>query len=112
MPGGNPVGEFEHLVLLAVARVGDEAYGMTVRREIESRTGRDVSIGSVYRTLSRLASKGLLSSRRESEPTPVRGGRARRFFRLTEEGRTALVESRRMIDRMWDGVELERGGGS
>lgn len=106
MPKGDLVGEFEHLVLLAVVRLGDEAYGMTVRREIEERTGRDVTIGAVYRTLERLARKGLVESRREARHTPVRGGRARRFFRLTREGHTALSESRRMLDRMWEGVRL------
>jgi DNA-binding PadR family transcriptional regulator len=100
------LGEFEHLVLLAVARLGDEGYGMTIRREIESRTGRDVSIGAVYTTLDRLEQKGLLASR-VGEPSPHRGGRARRHFELLEPGARALRDSRRILTAMWKDVSLD-----
>src|SRR5690606_15338424 len=99
------LGEFELLVILAVARLGEEGYGVSVRREIAQRTGREVSIGAVYATLDRLERKGLLSSR-EGEPTARRGGRAKRHFRLEAAGEAALERTRRVLDRMWDGVGL------
>ena len=106
MAKGDLLGEFEQIVLLAVVRLGNEAYGMTVRREIEGRTGRLTSIGAVYRTLSRLEKKGLLSSG-ERDPTPVRGGKAKRFYELGPVGARALRLSRQMLDSMWEGVEVE-----
>lgn len=98
------LGEFEHLLLLAVLRLGDEAYGVTMRREIESRTGRSVSLGAVYPTMDRLEEKGFVSSKM-SEPTHERGGRSRRYFRLEPEGLAALDEAREAFEAMWDGVE-------
>jgi PadR family transcriptional regulator len=108
MGKGDFLGEFEQVVLLAVARLGDEGYGVTVRREIQRRTGRDVSVGSVYATLARLEEKGLIASR-EGESSPRRGGRARRHFRVEPAGVVALEAARGMLDRMWDGVELRAG---
>ena len=105
MAKGDLLGEFEQMVLLAVARLRAEGYGVTLRQEIAERTGRDVSIGSVYATLDRLESKGLLTSR-ESDPEPVRGGRARRLFRIEAAGMRALEESRRMMEALWDGVDF------
>jgi PadR family transcriptional regulator PadR len=105
MGKGDFLGEFEHLVLLAVVRVGEDAYGMPVRREIRRATGRDVTIGAVYSTLDRLERKGLLSSHR-TEPEARPGGRSRRQFEITDDGREALAESRAFIERMWRGVEL------
>ncbi|HSM04500.1 MAG TPA: helix-turn-helix transcriptional regulator [Longimicrobiales bacterium] len=105
MAKGDLLGEFEQMVLLAVARLEGEGYGVTLRQEIAGRTGRDVSIGSVYSTLDRLESKGLLRSS-ESDPEPVRGGRARRLFRIEAAGQRALEESRRMMDALWDGVDF------
>ena len=105
MAKGDLLGEFEQMVLLAVARLRAEGYGVTLRQEIAERTGRDVSIGSVYATLDRLESKGLLTSR-ESDPEPVRGGRARRLFRIEAAGIRALEESRRMMEALWDGVDF------
>lgn len=105
MAKGDFLGEFEQVVLLAVARLGEEGYGVTVRREIEERTGREVSVGAVYATLDRLESKGLLRSW-EGEPTPVRGGRARRHFAVEPVGVRALRETRSMMASLWDGVEL------
>lgn len=100
-------GEFEQLVLLAVARLGDEGYGVSIRREIEERAEREVSVGAVYATLSRLEDKGLVSSW-EGEPEARRGGRARRHYRLEPEGARTLRAARGMMDRMWDGVDLGR----
>ena len=103
------LGEFEQMVLLAVARLQGEGYGVSLRSEIEERTGRDVSVGSVYSTLDRLESKGLVSSR-EGDPTPVRGGRAKRLFRIQPAGERALAETRAMMDALWEGVEVPGTG--
>src|SRR5437870_5184902 len=83
------LGSLEHIVLLAVLRLRDTAYGMTVRQEIASITGRDVTIGAVYTTLTRLESKGFICSR-AGEPTAERGGRAKRYYEVTAVGREAL----------------------
>lgn len=111
MSGDAYLGEFEHLVLLAVAQLDGDGYGVTVRREIHDRTGRDASIGAVYATLGRLEEKGLARSR-TGDPTPERGGRAKRLFRLTPEGAAALRESRRILERMWEGVDPRARPGS
>lgn len=100
----NALGSLEHIVLLAVMRLGSNAYGMTVRREIESATGRDISIGAVYATLLRLESKGLIRSQ-AGEPTPERGGRAKRFFRMTASGETALRNTHDTIRKMSAGLK-------
>ena len=102
----NYLGEFEQIVLLAVFRVADEAYGIPIRLEIEKRTGRKVSIGALYATLDRLEAKGYLHSR-FADPTPQRGGRAKRYFRLLPAGLDALSESKAMYDSMWHGVRLK-----
>jgi DNA-binding PadR family transcriptional regulator len=105
MPPRNGPGEFEEIVLLVVARLEGEGYGVTVRREIEVRTGRSPALGAVYATLERLEAKGWVRSR-EGEKTPVRGGRARRHFALTAEGARALRETRAAHERLWEGLEL------
>lgn len=110
MGRGDFLGEFEQVVLLAVARLEERGYGVTVRKEIERRTGREVSVGSVYSTLARLEEKGLVSSW-EGEPEPRRGGRARKHFRLQPAGVRALEAVRDMMDALWDGLELEAGTG-
>lgn len=97
------LGEFEQLVLLAIVQLGDEAYGMTIRRQIEERTGRSVSIGALYTALERLERKGYVASTL-SDPTPQRGGRAKRLFQLRKSGAAALRRSRDTLDRMWAGV--------
>lgn len=99
------IGAFEEQVLLALAHLGDDAYGMTVRRAIESRTGRDVAIGAVYSTIDRLEQKGLVESRLDAGGSE-RSGRARRFIALSPEGAAALRRSREMHDRMWRGIDL------
>jgi len=106
---GDLLGEFEHLVLLAVLRLSDAAYGMSVRREIADRTGRDVSIGAVYATLDRLATKGLVISAL-SDPTPERGGRAKRSFRLTGAGISAVNRTRQDLSNMLEGLEFPAPG--
>jgi DNA-binding PadR family transcriptional regulator len=105
MGGGSFIGEFEQVVLLAVARL-DDAYGMTVRREIERQTGRDVSIGSVYITLDRLLAKGYVAEH-PGDPTPTRGGRSRRLFTLTKAGAAVLETARATQEAMWRGVNLK-----
>jgi PadR family transcriptional regulator, regulatory protein PadR len=102
--------EFELFVLLALARLRDNAYGVTVRREIEERGGRPVSIGAVYATLARLADKGLVESEL-SEPVAVRGGRSRRYYHLTDAGERVLARSLAMLGRMAAGLELLRPAG-
>ena len=99
------MGEFEQLVLLAVLRLGDQAYGMAVRAELEARTGRDVSYGAVYTTLDRLEEKGYVAHRM-GEATPERGGRAKKYFRALPEGREALRATQQALTVMWKGVRL------
>jgi PadR family transcriptional regulator, regulatory protein PadR len=98
-----PLGTFEEQVLVAVLRTGDDAYGMSVRREIEEVTGRDLAVGAVYATLDRLEAKGLLASRRAEMD-----GVSRRLFAVTTAGGRALADSRAMRERLWRGVELKR----
>lgn len=98
------LGEFEQIVLLAVLRLDENAYGVPVRREIEQRTGRSLTVGALYRTFDRLEEKGYLRSW-FSDPTPERGGRSKRYFRITAPGRAALRESRDALAAMWEGLE-------
>lgn len=106
---GNTLGEFEQMVLLAILHLGDDVYGVPVVEEIERRTGRSVARAAVYVTLRRLEKKGLLESWM-GEPTDERGGKARRMVRVREEGRRALVESRRTMEAMWKGLDVAEGG--
>jgi len=101
------LGEFEHIIVLALLRLEDRAYGVTVRQEIEMRIKREVSIGAVYATLDRLESKGYVKSRR-GDPTPERGGRSKRFFRVTAKGVTAVNRTQRALQTMSKGLELIR----
>lgn len=105
MAGRDYLGEFEHIVLLAVLRMGDQAYGVTVRREIEERTKREVSIGAIYATLDRLEAKGYVQSR-SGDPTPERGGRSKRFFRVTAQGVSAINRTHRALQRLTEGLDL------
>lgn len=101
------LGEFEHIVLLALLRLQDRAYGVTVRREIQARTNREVSIGAVYATLDRLQTKGYVKSFL-GEPTAERGGRSKRLFRITASGVTAVNRTQRALARMTEGLEHVR----
>jgi PadR family transcriptional regulator, regulatory protein PadR len=103
MARGDLLGSLEHIVLLALIRLGDNAYGMTVRREIEARTGRDLSIGAIYATLERLEAKGYIRSE-VGEPTAERGGRAKRLFRIEASGEAALDASQQALRSMTAGV--------
>lgn len=98
------LGTFEQIVMLAVLGLKDEAYGRAVLREVQSASqkGRSVSAGAVYATLDRVEAKGLLSSRIEPG-TPARGGRPRRFYRLTPAGAAALTQARLMLEKLWHG---------
>ena len=98
------LGEFEHMVLLAVMRLGEDAYAVSVRDEILRCTGRDVSRGSIYITLDRLETKGYLKSYL-ADPTPERGGRSKRFYALRPLAVNALKENRRALVALWRGLE-------
>jgi DNA-binding PadR family transcriptional regulator len=97
------LGALELAALLTVARLGNDAYGLAVRRDLADRTGRDYSVGAIYTTLQRLEDKGLLRSR-ASDPLPVRGGRSRRHFALTGAGARALREAERRAASLWAGI--------
>lgn len=97
------LGEFEQLILLALARLGDDAYGVTIRNILEERAGRQPSFGAIYSTLRRLEQKGLVRSYM-GEPEAVRGGKAKKHVVLTSRGRAALRESHAAIVRMAEGV--------
>ena len=100
------LGDFEQLVLLGVLQGGPEAYGVPIWREVETRTGRRVSLGAVYKTLDRLEAKGLARSAR-GEPTSERGGRSKRVYQLTAVGLRSLRASLDALARMTDGLEAE-----
>jgi PadR family transcriptional regulator PadR len=106
MAKGDHVGSFELLVLASLWRLGDAAYGVTIRQEIERRARRSASIGAVHATLARLADKGLVGFHL-SEPLPMRGGRARKCARLTAAGRRAFHEAMAEMRRMTEGMEPE-----
>lgn len=107
MSGRDYLGEFEHIIVLALLRLQDRAYGVTVRQEIEFRIKRDVSIGAVYATLDRLERKGYVKSHR-GDPTPERGGRSKRFFRVTAKGIGAVNRAQHALQSMTAGLEVIR----
>ena len=98
------LGEFEQLVLLAIAHLRGEAYAIPIAAEIERRTGRSVARAAVYVTLRRLEEKGFVSSWM-SDPTPERGGKGRRHVKLEAPGARALFEARHAAERMWQGLD-------
>jgi DNA-binding PadR family transcriptional regulator len=106
---GESLGEFEQLVMLAVLRLDEDAYGTSIREELKLRAERDVSPGAIFTTLERLESRGLVTSR-YGEPTPERGGRRKRFYHLSPHGRRLLSRSLDTVKRMARGLEpkLER----
>jgi PadR family transcriptional regulator PadR len=97
------VGGFEQLILFALVRLGPDAYGVTIRREIESRTGRAISSGALYTALDRLETRGFVSSRL-GEPTPERGGKRKRLYTLQPEGEHALARVYESLRQMASGV--------
>ena len=99
-------GEFELLVLLATLRLGDDAYGVTIREELEAETSRTLTLGSVYKTLGRLEGKGYLETRM-APPTRERGGRRKKLYTLTEVGREVAQRSLTDLKRMMRGLEPE-----
>jgi len=102
------LGEFEQLTLLAILRLGDEAYGVTIRAEISERAGRTVAPGALYTALERLEDKGLVKSR-IGDPTPQRGGRAKRFFTVTAPGLKALARAQQAFQRLLEGLDVLGG---
>lgn len=109
MGHGDQLAAFEQLVLLALLSLeDDEAYGMNIRRVLLEEAGRDVSVPTVYSALDRLESKGFVTSRL-GDPTPERGGRAKKLFRVEPEGVQALREVRRTLESMWElgGLDMD-----
>lgn len=96
-------GSLELTILVAVARLGDDAHGLAVRRDVSGRTGHDYSVGAIYTTLQRLEAKGLLTSH-ASDPLPVRGGRSRRHYAVSGAGKRALRTAERLTASVWAGV--------
>jgi DNA-binding PadR family transcriptional regulator len=105
MPSEQTLGEFEQIVLLAILRVGEDAYGVPIRAEIEACTGRDPAPGALYTTLDRLEAKGLVTSRM-GDPTPQRGGRARRYFEATPQAIAAVARAQSSYRKLMHGLEL------
>jgi len=97
------IGNFEFMILLALIRLGDNAYGVPITKEVEERSGREVSVASVYAALDRLSAKGLVISEL-GDPTPERGGRAKRFFRITAKGNREVRDTRRVLMNFWEGL--------
>jgi|SRR5690606_13781632 len=101
--------DFELMILLAILRIGDGAYGVPIAREIEATVGRRVLLGAAYAALERLERKGFVSSW-IGDPTPERGGRAKRFFRVTPRGVRAIRDTRQALTALWRGVpQLQEG---
>lgn len=107
MPKRANLGDFELMVMLALLRLGDDAYGVPISREIEQQSGREVALGSVYATLERLEGRGLVSSHL-GKPTAERGGKAKRYFHVTSNGLRKARETRQALIKLWQGLpELE-----
>jgi DNA-binding PadR family transcriptional regulator len=102
------LGNFELIVMLALMRLHEEAYGVTISREIEEQIGREVARASVYAVLERLESRGLVSSEL-GEPTPERGGRAKRYFHITAKGLREVHQTRRALTKLWKGLPQLEG---
>jgi PadR family transcriptional regulator PadR len=99
------LGEFEQMVLLAVLRLRDDAYGVTIRAEIAKRTGREIARGALHTTLDRLEEKGCLRSRM-GDPTPQRGGRAKRYYTVTALGLRSVTEAQRAFRNLLEGLPI------
>jgi DNA-binding PadR family transcriptional regulator len=103
------LGEFEHIVLLTLLRLETNAYGAAIRQLLQSEIDRDVALGALYSTLERMEKKGLVVSKL-GESTAQRGGRPKRFFSVTSEGKAALKHAKQAMDTMWQGITLKVGG--
>ena len=109
MKPGSRLSDFELIVMLVLLRLGDDAYGVPIAREIEEQTKREVKLGSVYATLERIEEKGFVVSEL-GEPTQERGGRAKRYFYVTKQGVRAVRETRQILTKLWQGVPKLEGG--
>jgi PadR family transcriptional regulator, regulatory protein PadR len=109
MPKPHYFGGFELLVMLTIIRLGEDAYGVPISREIERQTGRSVAFGTVYATLERLQRKGFVCSHL-GDATPERGGRAKRYFRATSTGLRTVRETKQSLIRLWRGLRELEGG--
>ena len=103
------LGNFELMVVLAILHVGEDAYGVPIAREREESSGKDVLLGSVYAALDRLEDKGLVSSRL-GDPTPERGGRAKKYFKVTAKGVREVRDAQRTLVKLWRGLPELQGG--
>jgi PadR family transcriptional regulator PadR len=108
MRKGDYLGQFELMVLLALMRLEDDAYGVTIANELEQQTGREVVVASVYATLERLQDRGLVSSSL-GDATPERGGRAKRYFRITAAGLREVRYARQSLMSLWKGLPELKG---
>lgn len=108
MRKGEYLGNFDLMLLLALMRLGDDAYGVTIAQELETQTGREVVVASVYATLDRLQERRLVASRL-GDATPERGGRAKRFFRITGAGLREVRNARRSLVNLWTGLPELKG---
>lgn len=111
MPRRGYLGEMELMVLLAVVRLGEDAYGVPISDELRALARREVAFGSLYAALDRLERKGFVSSSL-GDPTPERGGRAKRYFRVTPSGLRAVKSTRAALTSLWTGVPQIEGGRS
>lgn len=100
------LGEFEQFILLAILKLGENAYGSTIRQLLADTIQRDVTIGALYTTLERLEKKGLLESKM-GEATAERGGRAKKYFKVSAQGQSSLKRSKQALNSMWQGVALK-----
>lgn len=105
MSDSTRLGEFELIVLLAILRLGSNAYGASIKRLLTDEIARDVSIGALYATTERLQDKGLLTSK-VGDPTPERGGRAKNFLQITAKGQSAVRATKATLDTLWAGLDL------
>jgi PadR family transcriptional regulator PadR len=108
MRKGDYLGNFDLMLLLALMRLGDDAYGVTIARELEEQTGREVVIASVYATLDRLQERGLVVSSL-GDATPERGGKAKRYFRITGAGVREVRDARQSLMNLWKGLPELKG---
>src|SRR5215467_1450669 len=109
MPKRDFFGNFELMVILILIRLGENAYGVPISEELEKASGRDIAIASVYAALERLEAKGFVTSEL-GEPTPERGGRSKRYFRVTARGLKEVRETRRTLVKRWQGLPEVEGG--